>query len=314
MPHVPGLRSPYVKVGRLVYFGRMLDKIRLYACGTLPSDYHTNLGRGFDARACRFLGIDYIELRERTLSGGSDEEILAWAQARGATRSDTDYEVWNAFMLKRGWRDDATADLRQRIYIQGLAAHPIETFFDLIEYDEGRDPVRRRAWELRPAQVALIMGVAGSGKTTVGRGLADALGWRFADADQFHSAANVAKMRSGQPLNDADREPWLQAIRSFISTQLHVGESAVVACSALKGRYREVLMVDPESVMLVYLKGARELLLQRLAARQGHFMPPSLLDSQLADLEEPDPTNALVCDIAEPPEKLVAHLRSALEG
>jgi carbohydrate kinase (thermoresistant glucokinase family) len=314
MPHVPGLRSPYVSVSRLVYFGRMLDKIRLQARSLLPPDYQSNLGKGFDARTCRFLGIRYEELRDRVQAGGGDEEIMEWVESRGGRRSDTDCDVWNQFMMKRGWRDDASPDLEQRLINQGFGGRPIATFFDLIDYDEGRDPVRRRAWELRPAQVALVMGVAGSGKSTIGRALADVLGWRFADADEFHPAANVAKMSTGQPLADTDRQPWLAALRQFIAGQLHVGESAVVACSALKARYREVLMVDPDSVLLIYLKGSREVLQQRLGERTGHFMPVALLDSQLADLEEPNPEHALVCDIAEPPEKLVAQLRSALEG
>ncbi len=314
MPHVPGLRSPYAKIGRLVYFGRMLDKIRLRARGALPTDYHANLGRGFDARTCRFLGIRYEDLLERVLAGGGDEEILEWAHARGHRRSDTDCEVWNQFMLKRGWRDDGSADLQQRVLAQGFAGGTIETFFDLIEYDEGRDPVRRRAWELRPPQVALVMGVSGSGKSTIGQALAETLGWRFADADQFHPAANIAKMRDGQPLTDTDRGPWLEALARFVAEQLHIGESAVLACSAHKARYREILMVDPDSVLLIYLKGSRELLMQRLGNRRGHFMPATLLDSQLADLEEPSPENALVCDIAESPEKIVAQLRAALEG
>ena len=314
MAHVTGLRSPYAKVGRLVHFGRMLDKIRLHARGALPGDYHANLGKGFDGRACRFLGVRYEDLRERVKAGGGDEEVLEWAQARGTPRSDTDCEVWNGFMLKRGWRDEASGDLQQRVLNQGFSGRTIETFFDLIEYDEGRDPVHRRAWELRPPQVALVMGVAGSGKSTIGRALADSLGWRYADADDFHPVANVAKMRSGQPLTDTDRAPWLEALRRFIAQQLHTGESAVLACSALKARYREVLLVDPDSVLLVYLKGSRELLQSRLVARTGHYMPATLLDSQLADLEEPSPESAIVCDIAEAPEKLVAQLRSALEG
>lgn len=148
MPAVPGLRSCYAKVGRLVYFGRMLDKIRLHAAGRLPPDYQHNLGIGFDGRTCAFLKIDYRDLVARVQQGGSDEELLAWCHERGGTRSDNDCEIWNRFMMKIGWRDDRTPVLRQRIVEYGLAGRhlPIETFFDLNDYDEGRDPVGTQAW------------------------------------------------------------------------------------------------------------------------------------------------------------------------
>ncbi len=142
MPHVPGLRSPYDKVGRLVYFGRMLDKIRLHAAGTLPADFVANLGesnpRVFDGRCCRFLGVAYADLVARTLAGGTDDEILAWAHARGTARSDEDCAVWSAFMTKLGWRDEVSERVRLRATEYGLAGRGIETFFDLIEADEGR--------------------------------------------------------------------------------------------------------------------------------------------------------------------------------
>jgi Domain of unknown function (DUF5069) len=151
MPHVPGLRSCYAKVGRLVYFGRMLDKIRLHAAGRLPASHVANLGEGqpfwFDTRCCRFLGVSYETLKARVLEGGSDEEILAWVEARGPRRSDDDCVVWNRFMTKLGWRDDRSAKLRERIAEFGFSGRPIETIFDLIEYDEGRDPVVERAWD-----------------------------------------------------------------------------------------------------------------------------------------------------------------------
>lgn len=152
MPQVPGLRSPYAKVGRLVFFGRMLDKIRLHAAGQLPSDYVTNLGDAkpgmFDTRCCSFLRVRYAELQARVLAGGlTDEQLLAWCQERGGRRTDEDCLVWNNFMMKRGWRDSATATLRQRVGEYGLAGKPIETFFDLNDMDEGRDPVADRAWE-----------------------------------------------------------------------------------------------------------------------------------------------------------------------
>jgi gluconokinase len=152
MPHVPGLRSPYAKVGRLVYFGRLLDKIRLHAAGRLPADYTANLGdegqpNVFDARCCRFLGVRYADLRERTLAGGTDEEILAWAEARGRTHPDEECEVWNFFMAKRGWRDAGSALVQQRIQQFGLTGKPAQTMFDVLDYDEGRDPAAERPWE-----------------------------------------------------------------------------------------------------------------------------------------------------------------------
>lgn len=146
MPHVSGLRSCYEKTGGLVYFGRMLDKIRLHAAGKLPADYHANIGGGFDARCCSFLRVPHAELKERTLAGGTDEEILAWAFQRGGTRSEDECLIWSRFMSKIGWRDDRAPVLKQRIVEYGLTGKPIETFFDLNDYDEGRDPVGTQAW------------------------------------------------------------------------------------------------------------------------------------------------------------------------
>ena len=151
MPHVPGLRSCYAKVGRLVYFGRMLDKIRLHAAEKLPAEYVVNLGDGtftsLDGRCCRFLGVRYADLRDQTLAGGADGEILAWAHAHGAPRTDEECHVWNRFILKLGWRDERSGVLPQRIRDDGLTGKPIETLIDHIEYDEGRDPVAIRAWD-----------------------------------------------------------------------------------------------------------------------------------------------------------------------
>lgn len=151
MAIVPGLRSPYDKVGRLVYFGRMLDKIRLHAAGKLPAEYTDNIGEPrpvvFDARCCRFLGISYADLAKRTLAGGSDEEILAWAHAQGIARSDEDCEIWNRFMCKIGWRDNRSAAHQQRVREYGIVGRSIETSFDLLDYDEGRDPVATRPWD-----------------------------------------------------------------------------------------------------------------------------------------------------------------------
>ena len=151
MPQVPGLRSCYAKVGRLVYFGRMLDKIRLHAAGRLPAEYQQNLGDGgfflLDGRCCRFLGMRYADLREHTLAGGTDEEILAWVQATGTPRTDEECLVWNRFILKLGWRDERSHLLPERIRASGLTGKTIETLVDHIEYDEGRDPVATRAWD-----------------------------------------------------------------------------------------------------------------------------------------------------------------------
>lgn len=149
MPIVPGLRSPYAKTGRLVYFGRMLDKIRLHARGALPAaDYAANLGKGFDARCCAFLRVDYDELKTRVLAGEEDDgALLAWCHARGGARNDEECEIWNGFMMKRGWRDGAADVLAKRIAESGLQAKPIATMFDYLDFDEGRDPVTPRLWE-----------------------------------------------------------------------------------------------------------------------------------------------------------------------
>lgn len=159
MAHVPGLRSPYEKVGRLVYFGRMIDKIRLHAAGKLPVEYHSNLGDArpglFDARCCRFLGIKYADLVAQVLAPdmgaapADDEKILAWAHARGTPRTDEECVIWNHFMAKRGWRDEAREIVAKRIAEGGaaLAGKKIETMFDYIDADEGRDPAGERPWE-----------------------------------------------------------------------------------------------------------------------------------------------------------------------
>jgi len=149
MSIVPGLRSPYAKVDRLVYFGRMLDKIRLHGAGKLPADeYGANLGKGFDKRCCGFLKVSYDELRTRVLAGtDSDASLLAWAEERGGRRSDDDCELWNSFMMKRGFRDEASSILAKRIQESGLEGKPIMTMFDYIDFDEGRDPIRARPWE-----------------------------------------------------------------------------------------------------------------------------------------------------------------------
>lgn len=133
------------------------------------------------------------------------------------------------------------------------------------------------------------MGVSGSGKTTVGVELAEALGWRFQEGDALHPAANVAKMRQAIPLTDEDRWPWLDAIAAVIDGWRAKGEHGVLTCSALKRAYRDVIIGGRADVALVYLQGAKELIAARMASRHGHFMPAALLDSQFATLEEPGP-------------------------
>ena len=133
----------------------------------------------------------------------------------------------------------------------------------------------------------IVMGVSGSGKSTIGEKLAERLGWTFEDGDRFHPPGNVAKMSAGQPLTDQDRRPWLQAIADEIDRVCKTGERAVVACSALKRAYREILVHGRDDVRIVYLDGTRDLIASRLAARKGHFMPPGLLASQFKTLEPP---------------------------
>jgi gluconokinase len=161
-----------------------------------------------------------------------------------------------------------------------------------------------------PPLVVLIMGVTGSGKTTIGRLLAAELGWTFRDADEFHPAANIAKMSRGAPLDDADRTPWLAAIHAFIDQTLARGGRAVVTCSALKENYRRILVSDRAQVKLVHLAGDFALIHRRLRERSSHFMKPEMLPSQFATLEPP--ANALTIDIAQSPDAIVAEIRRKL--
>lgn len=157
--------------------------------------------------------------------------------------------------------------------------------------------------------VIILMGVTGAGKTTIGRLLAQELDWKFIDADDFHPSANVEKMRKGIPLTDADREPWLQALHNLIVKAIASQTSLVLACSALKQKYRERLQVAPE-VKLVYLRGTRAVITARLTDRQGHFATSTLLAGQFADLEEP--ARAVMVDISRAPEQIVAMVRENL--
>jgi gluconokinase len=154
--------------------------------------------------------------------------------------------------------------------------------------------------------IAVMMGVSGSGKTTVARGVAEREGWRLVEGDNFHPPANVAKMHAGTPLTDADRWPWLHAIAREIDAMRARGEQAVVACSALKRAYRDILIGARKDVVLVYLQGSQALIAERIAARKDHFMPAALLDSQFATLEEPgEDEHPIVVSIAPPPATIV---------
>jgi gluconokinase len=158
------------------------------------------------------------------------------------------------------------------------------------------------------------MGVSGSGKSTVADRLAARLGWRYEDGDGFHPASNVAKMSAGQPLTDEDRWPWLQAIADEIDRLSAAGERVVIACSALKRAYREVLVHGRDDVRIVFLDGTQELVAARLAARKGHFMPPDLLASQFRTLERPDADERpLVISIEAPVEKIVDDIVTQLD-
>jgi gluconokinase len=149
------------------------------------------------------------------------------------------------------------------------------------------------------------MGVSGSGKSTIGAQLAERLGWRFFDADDFHPPANIAKMQAGIPLTDADRAPWLERLAILLREEIAAGRPPVLACSALRQRYRDVLLANAPGVALVYLRGDEVLIQSRLAARSGHFMPAALLRSQFDALEEPVGPGVLTLDLTLTPEQIL---------
>src|SRR5882672_787169 len=153
------------------------------------------------------------------------------------------------------------------------------------------------------------MGVAASGKSLIGAALARAVGVEFVEGDQFHSAENIERMSRGIPLTDDDRAQWLRSLAARIREAKEAGAGLVISCSALKRSYRDILRAGASDLRLVFLKGDRVVIAARLAGRRGHFMPPSLLESQFATLEEPSPDeNAWVCDIRKSPQELVAAL------
>ena len=161
--------------------------------------------------------------------------------------------------------------------------------------------------------IVIVWGVSGAGKTTIGKLLARRLGWRFLEADDFHSQANIEKMRRGVPLTDEDRQPWLEKLRDVIEQSLAANKNAVLAWSALKKRYRDHLRVSDE-VKFVFLRGDRRQVAKQLQDRRGHFMSPDLLNSQFADLEEPNSSEAVpIVDLGPSPEGLVETIERKLE-
>jgi gluconokinase len=181
-----------------------------------------------------------------------------------------------------------------------------------------KDAQRKEAVTEAPRKmpsILVVMGVSGSGKSTIGTQLALQLHWEFEDGDWFHPARNIDKMHAGIPLTDEDRAPWLIAIADFIDQARLSGRQVVVACSALKRRYRAVIIGNRPDVQLIYLKGDMELIGRRIAARHEHFMPTSLLESQFDALEEPGPDeHAIVVSIEPRPREIVAKIVEALQA
>lgn len=166
-----------------------------------------------------------------------------------------------------------------------------------------------------PTTHVVVMGVSGSGKSTIAKGVADALGYHFVEADEFHSEGNIAKMESGTPLTDEDRWPWLRALSTWMGEQADAGRSTVITCSALRRSYRDVLREGPPSVNFLHLAGPAEVIRERMSDREGHFMPASLLQSQFDTLEPLDADESgIVLDLRRPPDELIAESVAWLDG
>jgi carbohydrate kinase (thermoresistant glucokinase family) len=160
----------------------------------------------------------------------------------------------------------------------------------------------------------IVMGVSGSGKSTIGEALGARLGWRYEDGDSFHPPANVAKMSAGHPLTDEDRWPWLKAIAAEIERCRQAGEHVIIACSALKKAYRDILVHGRDDIRMVFLNGSHDLVADRLGQRAGHFMPPGLLDSQFATLEPPSAAERpITVSIEAPVEVIVDRILQQLQ-
>ena len=157
----------------------------------------------------------------------------------------------------------------------------------------------------------ILMGVSGSGKTTVGKALASKLGWEFYDADHFHPPENITKMEQGTPLNDSDRAPWLTSLHDLIESCLARNRPGILACSALKERYRQTLLEGNDGVLLIYLKGSYELLWSRMSARTDHYMKPEMLQSQFEALEEP--SEAIIIDVSHSVDEIVQQILQRLK-
>ncbi len=162
--------------------------------------------------------------------------------------------------------------------------------------------------------IIIIMGVAGSGKTTIGKLLAESLGWEFSDADDFHPPSNIQKMQKGIPLTEADRIPWLEDLQTAIKQWLQANKNMILACSALKNSYRDYLVVESDRMRLIYLRGSYELIKQRLKNRQNHYLGVELLESQFAALEEPSDAfySTIYIDISSTPTEIVDKIRHDL--
>jgi carbohydrate kinase (thermoresistant glucokinase family) len=174
---------------------------------------------------------------------------------------------------------------------------------------QGRESDKNARSSLGKTSVVVVMGVSGCGKSTIASMLAHRLNWIFEEGDWFHPQSNVEKMHSGEPLTDEDRWPWLEGIAAWIDATRRAGNHGTIACSALKRSYRDILVGERADVRIVYLKGGRDLIARRLAARDGHFMPPSLLDSQFAALEEPKlDEHPIVISIAPHPREIVENI------